>query len=67
MNICSTYVAAILGIFPPVIFLDFIERERHSCGNKFSRSIYHMTLDSACYMMFQTNLLPVVRSYAKSH
>lgn len=42
-------------IFLLSIFLDFVERDgAHAEIN--SVTIYHMTLDSACYMMSQTNV-----------
>lgn len=42
-------------IFLPSIFLDFVERDgAHAEIN--SATIYHMTPNSACYMMSQTNV-----------
>lgn len=52
------------GIFLPSIFLDFVERDgAHVEIN--SAAIYHMTLDSACYMMSQTNVESPDRSVVR--
>lgn len=51
-------------IFLPSIFLDFAERDgAHVEIN--SAAIYHMTLDSACYMMSQTNVESLGRSIVR--
>jgi len=51
-------------IFLPSIFLDFVERDgAHVEIN--SAVTYHMTLDSACHMMSQTNIESPGRSVVR--
>lgn len=50
-----------LEIYLPFVFLDFAKHDAAHVEIN-SVSMYHMTLDSACYMMFQTNVESSARS-----